>query len=446
MFAPVSRDGSFRPAEGTSALCCFVYVLGDFQMTDYVSSIVEPVLRQARRLQESLLEVPITISAGWSKPTLNNLSSTATSQVHLSSTDVDNNYHEKEARRCLNPISTNIARPVTTVSNPTSSIQCIDNESSPNLEYISQEQSRAQSSRRRVSLNCIEQFGDGDDGNLSRTADSKFPSNVNSAIMISDSQLYVGQERGSSTEEERNQRRTHAPGLALPEDDGMAELRKRIHAIRDSEISTPEKARRVHDLMMEKYKFSLDRSKRFRSLETQSFGNAFHEQLSSEALNISSPFSGPPYFVKPSDLVQTHISNEGVSSEDPDISFQDDSFVEESILCFGCRHYKRNVKIQCYMCKKWYPCRFCHDDVESHSLDRKATKHMLCMLCLTPQPAAQWCRTCGVPASCYYCPICKLWDDDAKKAIYHCNDCGICRLGQGLGKDFFHCKVCMIYP
>ena len=36
---------------------------------------------------------------------------------------------------------------------------------------------------------------------------------------------------------------------------------------------------------------------------------------------------------------------------------------------------------------------------------------------------------------------CKLWDDDPEKKIYHCDDCGICRIGAGLGKDFFHCKV-----
>ena len=40
---------------------------------------------------------------------------------------------------------------------------------------------------------------------------------------------------------------------------------------------------------------------------------------------------------------------------------------------------------------------------------------------------------------------CKLWDDDPHKSIYHCNDCGICRIGKGLGKDFFHCKVFLPY-
>ena len=36
----------------------------------------------------------------------------------------------------------------------------------------------------------------------------------------------------------------------------------------------------------------------------------------------------------------------------------------------------------------------------------------------------------------YYCDRCKLWDDDSTP-IYHCYECGICRVGHGLGKDFF---------
>jgi hypothetical protein len=66
---------------------------------------------------------------------------------------------------------------------------------------------------------------------------------------------------------------------------------------------------------------------------------------------------------------------------------------------------------------------------------------MLCMLCGHAQPAAQYCKQCGELAAQYYCAACKLWDNDASKSIYHCNDCGICRVGKGIGKDFFHCKV-----
>lgn len=66
------------------------------------------------------------------------------------------------------------------------------------------------------------------------------------------------------------------------------------------------------------------------------------------------------------------------------------------------------------------------------------------MLCLTLQPAAKSCQKCGEELARYYCDKCKLWDDDPKKSIYHCEDCGICRQGKGLGEDFFHCKKCNI--
>lgn len=44
----------------------------------------------------------------------------------------------------------------------------------------------------------------------------------------------------------------------------------------------------------------------------------------------------------------------------------------------------------------------------------------------------------------YYCKECKLWDSDPRKTIYHCHDCGICRIGKGLGQDYFHCKKCNV--
>lgn len=39
----------------------------------------------------------------------------------------------------------------------------------------------------------------------------------------------------------------------------------------------------------------------------------------------------------------------------------------------------------------------------------------------------------------YTCLVCNLFDDEDKNQ-YHCDGCGICRIG---GKDrFFHCEVC----
>ena len=44
--------------------------------------------------------------------------------------------------------------------------------------------------------------------------------------------------------------------------------------------------------------------------------------------------------------------------------------------------------------------------------------------------------------SSYYCSICHLWENNPNKSIYHCVDCKICRIGKGLGIDFFHCPTC----
>lgn len=121
------------------------------------------------------------------------------------------------------------------------------------------------------------------------------------------------------------------------------------------------------------------------------------------------------------------------------------SFHSKELNIMGCPHYQRNCKIECFICNKWYPCRFCHDlEIHGHQLPRSKTRHILCMFCETPQLPSQICANinCGKVLSHYYCEKCKLFDNDLNKDIYHCDDCGICRLGQGLNQDFFHCKGC----
>lgn len=115
--------------------------------------------------------------------------------------------------------------------------------------------------------------------------------------------------------------------------------------------------------------------------------------------------------------------------------------LEEGIL--GCEHYQRNCKAECPTCHKWYTCRFCHDnEITSHTLERKKVKHILCMFCFTPQHPQQYCIACNRELSKYYCSKCKLFDNDPMKNIYHCDKCGICRLGLGLNQDYFHCNSC----
>lgn len=119
------------------------------------------------------------------------------------------------------------------------------------------------------------------------------------------------------------------------------------------------------------------------------------------------------------------------------------SFRDPEKQMFGCEHYKRNCKLRAACCGKLFACRFCHDKVSDHSMDRKATSEMMCMRCLKIQPVGPTCVTpsCGgFPMAKYYCSICKFFDDE--RTVYHCPFCNLCRLGKGLGVDFFHCMTC----
>lgn len=245
----------------------------------------------------------------------------------------------------------------------------------------------------------------------------------------------------------------------LPADDGMGILRRKIIAIRDLQLANAEKARMIHDLM--NHDASRDNrhtpetaalSVRISPLISPPISLRAHRDLESHApepesasLDHTSPSPlGNVFHLTPEDTQPTYVPRTEPELDESIVieTVDEDMDTEElAMVTLGCVHYHRNVKLECYTCKKWYTCRFCHDEVEDHALIRRDTENMLCMLCGHPQPAGQICRQCDEQAAQYYCEICKLWDNDGKKSIYHCDDCGICRIGQGLGKDFFHCQV-----
>nr|POF16422.1 putative ring finger protein c2f3.16 [Quercus suber] len=232
---------------------------------------------------------------------------------------------------------------------------------------------------------------------------------------------------------------------SLPDDDGMQALRRKLQDIRTLAISTEEKAARMHRLMTMDYLAH-------KPDEASSSGLAPEQEGLHEMVSGMTSSSAPP--VNPSNPYNIHTFDlEPVFSPlavpGPDASMKVDENREDEIpAILGCMHYKRNVKVQCFDCHLWFPCRHCHDQSERlpfpHALKRKKTQHMLCMLCCTPQPAAEICIRCGEYAAWYYCAKCKLWDNDSNKRIYHCDDCGICRVGEGLGKDYIHCKRCNV--
>ncbi|KAI5778217.1 hypothetical protein EDC01DRAFT_719442 [Geopyxis carbonaria] len=204
---------------------------------------------------------------------------------------------------------------------------------------------------------------------------------------------------------------------ALPEDDGQRALRQKLTDITHSDLPERERARKMHFIMTEKWNASRA-SKADVDLDLPK---------SPLLLNIDTEDVDNPYKLLPGDSDTTYYTGPGSGGTSSEL---------------GCSHYRRNNRLQCSTCERWHTCRFCHDEKEDHTLVRQETKNMLCMPCGRPQPAQQDCRFCSARTARYYCDKCKLWDDDAQKSIYHCNDCGICRIGQGLGKDFFHCKKC----
>ena len=114
-----------------------------------------------------------------------------------------------------------------------------------------------------------------------------------------------------------------------------------------------------------------------------------------------------------------------------------------------CKHYKRNCRIVAPCCGEVFACRLCHDDQQSHHIDRKKIAYVECTICgpSSRQLASPNCVQCGVLFAEYYCDICKLWDDEGvrKKKIYHCEGCTICRIGPR--ENYFHCDTCCAcYP
>ena len=246
----------------------------------------------------------------------------------------------------------------------------------------------------------------------------------------------------------------------LPADDGMGYMRSRIKQIQGLGIANADKSRMIHELMTEQYSSTqshLHSLPRLRASSpsaatrserplTPSSRNSIENSAELDApRSISMPELSNPFHITPEDLIPTYYIKRRPTSAGASRRSSEQQLTtlspDDSEKPLGCKHYKRNIKLQCSACHRWYTCRFCHNEAEDHLLNRRETKNMLCMLCGCAQPAAEECAQCNERGAWYYCGVCKLWDDDTDRSIYHCHDCGICRVGQGLGKDYYHCKV-----
>jgi RING finger and CHY zinc finger domain-containing protein 1 len=115
----------------------------------------------------------------------------------------------------------------------------------------------------------------------------------------------------------------------------------------------------------------------------------------------------------------------------------------------GCRHYRRRARFITPCCNEEWWCRHCHNEAKyqqepewekKHELDRKRITELVCALCSARQPVSTYCKECGVAFGAYACTICPFFDDDLSKQTYHCDDCGICRVGGR--ENYFHCATC----
>jgi len=65
---------------------------------------------------------------------------------------------------------------------------------------------------------------------------------------------------------------------------------------------------------------------------------------------------------------------------------------------------------------------------------------VVCSQCQATQRVSKNCIECGNVFGEYFCAVCNFFDDDTSKRVFHCEGCGICRIG---GRDnFFHCANC----
>ena len=114
-----------------------------------------------------------------------------------------------------------------------------------------------------------------------------------------------------------------------------------------------------------------------------------------------------------------------------------------------CEHYERKCDLQSPCCGVYFTCRFCHDADDSEGgarvvtgctskFDRFKVAKIKCQECHTEQEPSNVCVSCGIKFARSFCNICHVWTKDF---IYHCDECGFCRVGKE-GKNYSHCKQC----
>lgn len=132
---------------------------------------------------------------------------------------------------------------------------------------------------------------------------------------------------------------------------------------------------------------------------------------------------------------------EQYEQEIPTTSSKTKSYYNRQERILGCEHYQKKCKLRTSCCKKWYICKYCHNEKEYHTMDIKKCNKIVCMECQTIQSVSNRCINpeCCIKFANYYCKKCKYHNDDFKD-IFHCDKCNMCLIGKK--KEFKHCDTC----
>jgi RING finger/CHY zinc finger protein 1 len=109
-----------------------------------------------------------------------------------------------------------------------------------------------------------------------------------------------------------------------------------------------------------------------------------------------------------------------------------------------CDHYQRHVSLFAPCCQQWFNCHRCHNQEANHELVRSEVTLIKCRECSTEQPVSDKCINlecvCAERFDLSYCRLCLIWSNNPDLPIYHCDDCGICRIGPK--ETVWHCQTC----
>ncbi|KAF7925326.1 hypothetical protein EAE99_006190 [Botrytis elliptica] len=210
---------------------------------------------------------------------------------------------------------------------------------------------------------------------------------------------------------------------ALPADDGMGPLRQRIIYIQAMDIPTERKALLMHQLLTQSYTEAHEIFNAKNLVPTTAADKMISQErpatpnsLSSFIWQMNGTLDQAPateihtFHLSPDDLMKTYAP---LDPPEVDDGSEESENTEDSTPKLGCKHYKRNVKLQCSTCDRWYTCRLCHDEVEDHILIRHDTKNMLssiiAMIVEYAERVVVWAKISFIARPAAYACLCHLW-------------------------------------